>query len=97
MRVRAPSRNVFAGETVDAVFSSTAVLSGTQGHPPGADSSPVAFPAAIDALLAGQSPTTGFPWMAEPIETFEGLALGLEGLPGSSDGQTLSWNPVWLQ
>lgn len=52
---------------------------------------------AIDALLAGQSPTTGFPWMAEPIETFEGLALCLEGLPGSSDGQTLTWNPVWLQ
>jgi hypothetical protein len=35
--------------------------------------------------------------MAEPIETFEGLTLGLEGLPGSSDGQTLNWNPVWLQ
>jgi hypothetical protein len=69
----------------------------TQGHPPGASSSPVAFPAAVDALLAGQSPTTGFPWMAEPIETFEGLTLGLEGLPGSSDGQTLNWNPVWLQ
>lgn len=81
----------------DAQQNRAAVLSGTQGHPPGASSSPVAFPAAIDALLAGQSPTTGFPWMAEPIETFEGLALGLEGLPGSFDGQTLTWNPVWLQ
>ncbi|GAA5873746.1 hypothetical protein JCM3774_000158 [Rhodotorula dairenensis] len=63
----------------------------------GASAAPVAFPAAIDALLAGQSPTTGFPWMAEPVEMFEGLVLGLEGLPSSIDGQRLDWNPVWLQ